>query len=84
MSLVPTREDQAFSAGYGQASEAGVRVIDHLAGRLRQVETERDALRAALREIMFNAESGKWTLPSSFAGAARTALNGERTTPGES
>lgn len=81
MSLVPTREDQAFGAGYQQASEAGGMVIDHLGKRLRAVEAERDGLRAALREILFNAENGEWTLPSSFAARARTALNLAHPTP---
>lgn len=48
MSLVPTRENQAFGAGYRQASEAGGMVINHLVRRLREVEAQRDALVTAL------------------------------------
>lgn len=52
MSLVPTREDQAFGAGYQQAAEAGGMVADHLGRRLREVEVQRDALVEALSDTL--------------------------------
>ena len=52
MSLVPTREDEAFSKGYSQASEAGGMVIDHLGRRLRETEVQRDALVEALSDTL--------------------------------
>lgn len=52
MSLVPTKEDHAFGAGYRQASEAGGMVIDHFAKRLREVEIQRDALVEALSDTL--------------------------------
>lgn len=43
---------------------------------------EIERLRTALQEIIFNAERGQWTLPSSFAARARTALSSQdRLTP---
>lgn len=51
MSLMPSREDQAFSAGYSQASKAGGMVIDHMAARLREAEVQRDALAKALTDM---------------------------------
>lgn len=52
MSLVPTREDQAFNSGYHQASEAGGMVIDHISRRLRETEVQRDALVEALSDTL--------------------------------
>lgn len=51
MSLVPTPEEHAFSAGYSQASEAGGIVIDHLSTRLRQAEAQRDRMKATLEAL---------------------------------
>lgn len=52
MSLVPTREDEAFSTGYRQASEAGGIVMDHLAKRLREVEADRDRWKANHKDVV--------------------------------
>lgn len=52
MSLIPTREDEAFNKGYHQASDAGGMVIDHLGKRLRETEVQRDALVDALTDTL--------------------------------
>lgn len=52
MSLVPTREDQAFEKGYTQASTASGAVMDHLGKRLREVEVQRDELVEALSDTL--------------------------------
>lgn len=50
--MMPTDKDRAFGAGYQQASEAGGMVINHLGERLRQAETQRDALVEALSDTL--------------------------------
>jgi hypothetical protein len=51
MSLAPTREDHAWSDGYRRASNAGAMVIEHLSKRLREVEAERDRMKASLEAL---------------------------------
>lgn len=52
MSLIPTREDEAFNNGYHQASDASGMVIDHISKRLREAEVQRDALVEALSDTL--------------------------------
>lgn len=68
MSLAPTREDQAWSAGYHQASNAGGMVIEHLSRRLRDVEAERDRLKAALEALRDDPATPPWI--NTLAGGA--------------
>lgn len=60
MSLAPTREDQAWSAGYQQASSAGGMVIEHLSRRLRAVEEERDRMKATLEALRDEPNAPAW------------------------
>lgn len=52
MSLTPSKEDSAFSAGYQQASEASGIVLDHLGSRLRVAEAQRSALVEVLSDVL--------------------------------
>lgn len=60
MSLIPTREEHAWGAGYRQASEAGGLVIDHLSRRLRDAEAERDRMKSALEALRDDPKTPPW------------------------
>jgi len=59
MSIAPTREDQAFGAGYRQASNSAGMIIEHLTARLRQVEKERDDARALVEQLQAKVDGTK-------------------------
>jgi hypothetical protein len=63
MSLVPTKEDQAYHRGYVQAAQSGGMVIDLLQHRLNEANARIKELEGAIRDTIESLERNSTSAP---------------------